>query len=582
MRGPSKPIVLTGKRIEFEKEGYMSDTKEVSYGFGVKVAVLMLIIVQYTMTVTTQITTNIMNYSLSLGEQFGYLYNQTDAIVYSLALISGLATTWLLKKFPKKHVAIGGAIIMGFFGFLPFFTGSLGYLGTLIPRAFVGLGVGIIFPFAASYAVDLFKGGKESWMLGMRSVVGACAGFFFMNSSAFIANLYYPMNPETGVYPFPSGAFVLPLIAFICVIIMIIKLPNEGTIYAQENLSEEEKNPVKPAGSTLIYATIGVLVLGILLSIIYFVYNSIANNPPISIPDAAIANPLSMAIAVVFLAFAVMFIILMFKTTGVKVGTEGIATKIKSNTWIFILANVLIIGCGNCMMSNVAQVVGGPLIAGVADWAPSVVLPPELGTFAATQAVYMGADPALQGAVVNTLTPWAMTDAGPVPTVNIGNVMNAFTIAMLVSGFIFKPVWVGIFKRHAYTMGVFMCGLGLLLLYVSVVQMGNLPFALVAAVIFGLGFQTYNGAVILRIAQSNDNKHVALSTSYMMAFNGVGQTFGPVWIPGLIMIITGFSFDNFFLFSNSWLFASIVLLVMCVLMGIYTVKEQIYRPEATF
>jgi MFS family permease len=158
----------------------------------------------------------------------------------------------LLKKFPKKYVAISGAVIMGFFGFLPFFTGPSGYLGTLIPRACVGLGVGIIFPFAASYAVDLFKGGKESWMLGMRSVVGACAGFFFMNASAFIANLYYPMDAATGVYPFPTGAFVLPLIAFICIIIMIIKLPNEGVIYAEDALSDEERDKKKPASSGLI------------------------------------------------------------------------------------------------------------------------------------------------------------------------------------------------------------------------------------------------------------------------------------------------------------------------------------------
>ncbi|MDR1088502.1 MAG: MFS transporter [Coriobacteriales bacterium] len=541
----------------------MSDAKEVSYGFGVKVAVLMLIIVQYTMTMTTQITTNIMNYSLSLGEQFGYLYNQTDAIVYSLALVSGLATTFLLKKFSKKTVAVSGAVIMGFFGFLPFFTGPIGYLGVLIPRACVGLGVGIIFPFAASYAVDLFKGGKESWMLGMRSVVGACAGFFFMNASAFIANLYYPMDAN-GVYPFPTGAFVLPLIAFICAIIMIIKLPNEGIIYAQEQLSEEERNPKKPATSSLIYITVAVLMLGVLLAIIYFVYNAITNNPPLSIPDAGIANPLSYAIAVVFLLFAILFIITMFKTTGVKVGTEGIGTKIKSNTWIFILANVLIIGAGNCMMSNVAQVVGGPVIAGVA-------------------APFTPESAAIED-VVKNLTDWSGVLAGTAegPAVNIGNVMNAFTIAMLVSGFIFKPVWVGIFKRHAYTMGITMCGVGLVLLYVSVCMMGSLPFALVAAVIFGLGFQTYNGAVILRIAQSNDNKHVALSTSYLMAFNGVGQTFGPVWIPGLIMIVLGMSFDNFFLFSNSWLFAGILLIVMAIIMGIYTTQEKVYRPEAAF
>jgi len=559
----------------------MTDTKEVSYGFGVKVAVLMLIIVQYTMTMTTQITTNIMNYSLSLGEQFGYLYNQTDAIVYSLALISGLSTTFLLKKFPKKTVAISGAVIMGLFGFLPFFTGEMGYLGTLIPRALVGLGVGIIFPFAASYAVDLFKGGKESWMLGMRSVVGACAGFFFMNSAAFIANLYYPA--VDGVYPFPKGAFLLPLIAVVCIIIMIWKLPNEGVIYSEENQSEAEAEKVKPANSALIYASIALMMVGVALSIVYFIYNALTNNPAIgSIPDAAIANPLSYAIAVAFLAFAVLFIVTMFKISSDKSGSEGIATKIKSNTWIFILANVLIIGACNCMMSNVAQVVGGPVIAGAADWAPSVVLPPELGTFAATQAVYMGSDPALAGAVINTLTPWTMTEAGPVPAVNIGNVMNAFTIAMLVSGFIFKPVWVGVFKRHAYTVGITMCGLGLLLLYVAVTMMGSVPVALVGSIIFGLGFQTYNGAVILRIAQSNDNKHVALSTSYLMAFNGVGQTFGPIWIPGFIMIITGVAYSNFFLFSRSWLFAGIILLVLAVLMGIYTQREKVYRPDAAF
>lgn len=534
----------------------MSDTKELSYGFGVKVAVLMLIIVQYTMTMTTQITTNIMNYSLSLGEQFGYLYNQTDAIVYSLALVTGLSTTFLLKKFSKKAVAIGGIVIMGFFGFLPFLTGPSGYLGVLIPRACVGLGVGVIFPFAASYAVDLFKGGKESWMLGMRSVVGACAGFFFMNASAFIANLYYPAVDN--VYPFPQGAFILPLLAFVCLLVVVIKLPNEGVTYSAENTSAEEAKPVRPANSGLIYTTIAILMVGVLLAIAYFVYNALTNNPPVSTPDPGIANPMSWAIAVVFLVFAVFFFITMFKIASKKSG-EGIATKVKSYSWVFILANVLIIGCANCMMSNVAQVVGGPVIAGVV----AIPFSPEAMAIES---------------VVKNLTVWG--EAGP--AVNIGNVMNSFTIAMLISGLIFKPVWVTIFRRHAYTVGITMCGIGLLLLYVSVCVMGNLPFAVIAAFVFGLGFQTYNGAVILRIAQSNDNKHVALSTAYLMAFNGVGQTFGPIWIPGLIMIVTGAAFSDFLLFSSSWLFAGIILCVMAVIMGIYTTQEKIYRPDATF
>jgi hypothetical protein len=392
-------------------------------------------------------------------------------------------------------------------------------------------------------------------MLGMRSVVGACAGFFFMNASKVIADIYYPAT-EAGT-PFPSGAFLLPLIAFLCVLVMIIRLPNEGVIYSKENESAEEATAVRPSSSTLIYATIAVLLLGVLLAIVYFVYNAVTNNPPISTPDPAVANPMSWAIAVIFLIFAVLFIVMMFKISGTKNPGEGIATKIKSNTWVFILANVLIIGAANCMMSNVAQVVGGPLIAGI---------PPDSEAFGAIMAS------------VNNLT--VLSETGVV--VNIGNVMNAFTIAMLVSGFIFKPVWVGIFKRHAYTVGVTMCGVGLLLLYVSVCVMGNLPFALVASVIFGLGFQTYNGAVILRIAQSNDNKHVALSTSYLMAFNGVGQTFGPVWIPGLIMIVTGAAFSDFLLFSRSWLFAGIILCVMAVLMGIYTTQEKVYRPDAAF
>jgi MFS family permease len=535
----------------------MSDTKELSYGFGVKVAVLMLIIVQYTMTMTTQITTNIMNYSLSLGEQFGYLYNQTDAIVYSLAFVTGLSTVFLLKKFSKKTVAIGGIIIMGFFGFLPFFTGPSGYLGVLIPRACVGLGVGIIFPFAASYAVDLFRGGKESWMLGMRSVVGACAGFFFMNASAFIANLWYPTVDN--VSPFPQGAFILPLLAVICLLVVIIKLPNEGVIYSTENASAAEAKSIRPANSGLIYITIAILLVGVLLAIAYFVYNVVTNNPPISIPDPAIANPMSWAIAVVFLVFAIVFIFTMFKISGGQKSNEGIGTKVKSYTWVFILANVLIIGSANCMMANVAQVVGGPVIAGVAPpFSPEVLAIEE---------------------VAKNLTVWQ--EAGP-PIVNIGNVMNVFTIAMLISGFIFKPIWVGVFKRHAYTVGITMCGIGLLLLYVSVCKMGSLPLALCSSFIFGLGFQTYNGAVILRIAQSNDNKHVALSTAYLMAFNGLGQTFGPVWIPGLIMIVTGAAFSDFLLFSNSWLFAGIVLCVMAVIMGIYTTREKVYRPEAAF
>lgn len=529
----------------------MSDTKEVSYGFGVKVSVLMLIIVQYTMTMTTQINANIQAYSLGLGEQFGYLYNQTDAIIYSLALVSGLSTTFLLRKFTKKQVALGGAVLMGLFGFLPFFTGWSGYMGVLIPRALMGLGAGIIMPFAASYAVDLFRGGKESWMLGMRSVVGACAGYFFMNASYVIAVNYFPDT-------FPAGSFLLPLLAFACAAIMIWKLPKGEVVYSKENLSKEEAEKKKPASSGLIYLTITVLMVGVVIALSYFVYQA-ASNLGGGAPDEGISYIMSVIIAVVFLVFAVLFIIMMFKIAGTKNPGEGVATKIKSNTWVFILANVLIIGACNCMMANVAQVVGGPLIAGI---------DPTSEQFAAIMAS------------VQNLTVINM-DTGDV-AVNIGNVMNAFSISMLISGFIFKPVWAGIFKRHAYTVGIFMCGAGLLLLYISVCIMGNLPFALVAAVIFGFGFQTYNGAVILRIAQSNDNKHVALSTSYLMAFNGVGQTFGPMWIPGFIMLVSGMAFSDFLLFSNSWLFAGCILIVLCVIMGIYTQLEKVYRPEAAF
>lgn len=540
----------------------MSDAKEVSYGFGVKIAVLMLIIVQYTMTMTTQINTQIMNYSLSLGEQFGYLYNQTDAIIYSLALVSGLSTTFLLRKFTKKQVACGGAILMGFFGFLPFLTGASGYMGVLIPRALMGLGAGIIMPFAASYAVDLFRGGKESWMLGMRSVVGACAGYFFMNASYVIAVNYYP--EINGVAQFPAGSFLLPLVAFLCLIVMLWKLPKEKVLYASEGENAAEKN-IKPAASGMIYATIAILMVGVLVALVYFIYQAVSNMGG-GQPDQGISFAMSAAIAVIFLLFAVVFVITMFRITGIKEPGEGIGTKIKSNTWIFILANVLVIGACNCMMANVAQVVGGMF-----------VLPED----------QMALFP--QG--VRFLGPW-----------NIGNVMNAFTVAMLVSGFIFKPVWAGIFKRYAYVVGILMAGVGLLILYFSVTSIagtdatlegimgpeiagaltGNFPLALVGAVLFGLGFQTYNGAIILRIAQSTDNKHVALSTSYLMAFNGVGQTFGPIWIPGFIMIVMGLAFSDMRLFSLAWLFAGCILIVMTILMGIYTAREKIYRPEAAF
>jgi hypothetical protein len=384
-------------------------------------------------------------------------------------------------------------------------------------------------------------------MLGMRSVVGACAGFFFMNAAVVIASNYYPYDStipmaqlQPGDVPFPAGVFALPLLAFVCMIVMIVKLPNEGVVYAAENASADEAKATKPALASFIYVAIAIVLVGVAVAIVYFVYQAVSNLGT-SVPDEGISFAMSAAIAIIFLVFAITFIIMMFKVAANKKSNEGISTKIKSNTWVFILANILIIGSTNCMMSNVAQVVGGHMIG----------LP----------------------------LPDSIKELGPQ---NIPNVMNSFTIAMLISGFIFKPVWIGLFKRHAYTVGIAMCGIGLLLLYVSVVMMGSVPFAVIAAFIFGLGFQTYNGAVILRIAQSNDNKHVALSTSYLMAFNGVGQTFGPIWIPGLIMLVFGMSFSDPLIFSLSWLFGGILLIVMCILMGIYTQKEKVYRPDAAF
>jgi hypothetical protein len=165
-------------------------------------------------------------------------------------------------------------------------------------------------PFAASYAVDLFKGGKESWMLGMRSVVGACAGFAFMNQSAFIANLYYPIDAATGLTPFPSGAFWLPLIAILAAVIMIFKLPNEGVQYA----GAEDQKSTRPASSSFIYLTIAALLVGVAVGFCYVIYQAVTNLG--AGPDANIAYYMSVAIAIVFLIFAVVFIITMFKVSA--------------------------------------------------------------------------------------------------------------------------------------------------------------------------------------------------------------------------------------------------------------------------
>lgn len=183
---------------------------EKKYGLIVKMAVLSIIIMEYTTSLVTPVLGEMAQAFASQGvspeliKQIQSLPNLTMIIV---ALLVGQIERFLTKR-QMLFIALG-AMFIG--GILPAFGGGIYFI--LACRALVGLGRGIVFPFAMSWIVELFEGKERDTLMGFRSTVGSIAGIIFMQVGAILA---------AGNW---RGAFYGYLIMIPFIIFMLFKLP---------------------------------------------------------------------------------------------------------------------------------------------------------------------------------------------------------------------------------------------------------------------------------------------------------------------------------------------------------------------
>lgn len=123
---------------------------------------------------------------------------QLGNITLARALLQSVSSPiwgWLSDKYSRKTILGIGCLIWGVFTCLlgAIFSGNISttstYAGMIIIRAFIGLGLAVIFPTAQSLIADMFpksKRGQAFGVLGLTGIVGAIVGMLF---AGFIAGI---------------------------------------------------------------------------------------------------------------------------------------------------------------------------------------------------------------------------------------------------------------------------------------------------------------------------------------------------------------------------------------------------------
>lgn len=128
----------------------------------------------------------------------GLSIQQLGNVTLARALLQSVSSPlwgWLSDRYSRKMILGIGCIIWGMFTSLlgVLFTNNLNpmanYAGMIVIRAFIGLGLAVIFPTAQSLIADFFpktKRGKAFGVLGLTGIVGAIVGMLF---AGFVADV---------------------------------------------------------------------------------------------------------------------------------------------------------------------------------------------------------------------------------------------------------------------------------------------------------------------------------------------------------------------------------------------------------
>lgn len=183
------------------------------YGLMAKVAVLCIITVQYTVTISSPL----LGVISQMYPQYPTLVKQIETIPTLAAIIPSLLIGPLNKYVTKKNMLLAG-IVLAFAQFVP--AVASGFWPLYISRFIAGLGLGFMYSFAASFIVDMFDGNEQNMMMGLRSAIGAIAGIVFMQISGNLAT-------KTGSY---QHSFMVSLVLIPLFLIVLIWMPKTNPV----------------------------------------------------------------------------------------------------------------------------------------------------------------------------------------------------------------------------------------------------------------------------------------------------------------------------------------------------------------
>lgn len=240
------------------------------YGIMAKIAVLCIITVQYTVTISSPL----LGVILAQYPQYEVFVKQIETIPTLAAIIPSLLIGPLNKYMTKKNMLLTG-IVLAFAQFIPAVVP--GFWPLYASRFVAGLGLGFMYSFAASFIVDMFDGAEQNMMMGLRSAVGAIAGIVFMQLSGIFAT-------QTGGYQksFTVALVLVPL--FLIVFFFMPKTnPVEEANRAAASLPKVEQGPKEKNFTGLTWAFIVMTVVNILFAYTFMSNAAIVTCAPVEV-----------------------------------------------------------------------------------------------------------------------------------------------------------------------------------------------------------------------------------------------------------------------------------------------------------
>ncbi|SNS15754.1 Predicted arabinose efflux permease, MFS family [Anaerovirgula multivorans] len=135
-----------------------------------------------------------------------------------------------------------------------------------------------------------------------------------------------------------------------------------------------------------------------------------------------------------------------------------------------------------------------------------------------------------------------------------GTVLTVFTAAAFVAGLIYGKV-ARIFKRFTISLAIGLIGASFFIL----LNVNTFPMFIVGAIVFGLGFGTYNPTLVLAIVRSAHKTASTIALSLYVALQGLGQFASPP----ILAFLTGiFGLTGP---KAAWIVAAGIILSSCVI-----------------